>query len=143
MPDHPTPTPLTLDLPSTHSLSELLDSLKTALREDSYPVATPRMCELAREVVSIRHADSFGSHLHQALARPDEPVHPLCMLALYEDLLPRVGREVGLRAGGPPHRWLPSDMPRTRVLARRWQQYANAVLEEMSQAMRRSAQAGA
>lgn len=130
--------PLTLALPRTRTLDGLLQQLDEALQADHHPLGGPRMSQLVREVVAADGPDSFSPHLGFALDHPGEPVHPFCMLALYEDFLPRVGREMGLVTGHglPPERWLPSDMPRTRQIAAGWQRYAHVVLGELDRAMR-------
>ncbi len=72
-------------------------------------------------------------YLPAALADPDLPLHPLCMLPLFLAWFPLVGNELGLSAvpGVHPNSWLPSDMTHTRSMVTEWMSYIGLVAAEL------------
>jgi len=75
-------------------------------------------------------------YLPAALATPDLPLHPLCMLPLFLAWFPLVGNELGLLPvpGVHPNSWLPSDMTHTRSMAKEWMSYIGLVAAELKRA---------
>ncbi|MDF9778885.1 hypothetical protein [Pseudomonas baetica] len=122
-----------LSFPEAPSLTASVDYMSRVLTADGYPVAASRLLQLLQDLPSKESSGMLLEHLPAALADPDLPLHPLCMLPLFLAWFPLVGNELGLSAvpGAPPTSWLPSAMTHTRSMVTEWLSYIRLVAAEL------------
>jgi hypothetical protein len=123
-----------LSFPEAPSLTAAVDYMSRVLTADGYPVAASRLLQLLQDLPSKESSGMLLAHLPTALASPDLPLHPLCMLPLFLAWFPLIGHELGLSAvpGGHPNSWLPSDMTHTRSMVTEWMRYIELVAAELN-----------
>ncbi|MHC5194887.1 hypothetical protein ACYSUW_14130 [Pseudomonas frederiksbergensis] len=124
---------LHLSFPEAPALSATVEYMSRVLTADGYPVTSSRLLQLLRDLPSKESSGMLLEHLPAALADPDLPLHPLCMLPLFLAWFPLVGNELGLSPvpGSHPNSWLPSAMTHTQSMVTEWMSYIRLVAAEL------------